>query len=98
MAAPQESSKQWRRWWAAGGMMRFYKDAQHEPYGDYQDSLPKSYIVEDVVLSHVCKLVVHSANAPTCPLVCICLQEGFIVPMSFTHYTGLTAVCANIKK
>jgi len=97
MAAPEEGGKQWWRWRAAGGMMRFYKDAQQEPYGDYQGSLPKSYIVEDVVLGHVCKLVVHSANAPTCPLVCICLQEGFVVPMSFLHYTGLSAVCANIK-
>ena len=98
MAVPEErSGKQWWRWWAAGGMMRFFKDAEHEPYGDYQDSLPKSYIVKDVVLGHACKFVTQSANEPTCSLVCICLQEGFIVPMSFTHYTGLSAVCANIK-
>ena len=97
MAAPEEGGKQWWRWRAAGGMMRFYKDAQQEPYGGYQDSLPKSCIVEDAVVCHVCNSVVHSANAPTCPLVCICLQEGFIVPMSFLHYTGLSAVCASIK-
>ena len=85
MAAPEEGGKQRWCWRAAGGMMRFYKDAHHEPYGDYQDSLPKSCIAEDVVLGHVCKLVAHSANAPTCPLVRIGLQEGFIVPMSFSH-------------
>ena len=97
MVAPEEGGKQWWRWRAAGGMMRFYKDAQHEPYGDYQDALRKSCIVEDVVVCHVCKSVVHSANAPTCPSVRICLQEGFVVPMSFLHYTGLSAICANIR-
>ncbi len=35
---PSGHGKQWWRWRAAGGMMRFYKDAADPPLGDYQAS------------------------------------------------------------
>ncbi len=37
-AAMAGDGKRWWRWRAAGGMMRFYKDAADPPWGDYQAS------------------------------------------------------------
>lgn len=88
-----DDGKVWWRWWDGGGMMRFQKDARHPPLGDYQDS--HVLIIFAIVLV-ASVYVAHSVIAATTSIWYIWIKEGFFVPMSFTHYAGLSAVCANI--